>query len=310
MKRIDNVVDPFKKRWAIQERSNNEWERIWNHPDIQAFRSAHPELNAEVARRSWVSLRQYITENRHCSQCPGLDRCPNMLQGHRPQLHAGNGYIDLRMTPCHKRLAFEKEQSRKQLIKSHHVPSDILTITFESITPNTGRRKAIAAAIDFCDCFAAGGRPERGIYFYGPFGVGKSSIASAMTQYLVEYGIDSLMVYVPEFVREMKEAIRDGMVQKKLDALKKATVLILDDIGAENVTPWVRDELIGAILQYRMGEKLPTVMTSNFDLEDLEDHFAHSDKGGTERIKAMRLMERIRHYMEPYEVQGPNRRQT
>lgn len=308
MNRIDQVVDPLKKRWSIQQQSQTEWNKIWNHPQVQSFRAKHPEIDEQQARNAWLSLRQFVQERESCAHCPGLDRCPNMFQGYQPRLLAENGYLDLRMAPCSKLLAAEKAQQRRQLIRSHHIPSDILNATFQSITPNPGRVKAIEAAIDFCDCFAEGKQPERGLYLYGPFGVGKSCIASAMAQYLVEYHVDSLMVYVPEFVREIKEAIRDGLVHEKLDALKKATVLILDDIGAESLTPWTRDEIIGAVLQYRMAEKLPTVMTSNLDMDDLEDHFAHSEKGGTERIKAKRLMERIRHYMDSYEVQGPNRR--
>ncbi len=40
------------------------------------------------------------------------------------------------------------------------------------------------------------------------------------------------------------------------------------------------------------------VITSNLDLDELEDHLAHSDKGGIERLKAKRIMERIRHYVD------------
>ena len=57
-------------------------------------------------------------------------------------------------------------------------------------------------------------------------------------------------------------------------SLSFSEVLILDDIGAEQSTPWVRDEILQVILQYRMQEDLPTFFTSNFDFEDLEKHFA------------------------------------
>ena len=43
-----------------------------------------------------------------------------------------------------------------------------------------------------------------------------------------------------------------------MDEIKQAEVLILDDIGAEQSTPWVRDEILQVILQYRMQEDLPT----------------------------------------------------
>ena len=50
-----------------------------------------------------------------------------------------------------------------------------------------------------------------------------------------------------------------------MDEIKLAEVLVLDDIGAEQSTPWVRDEILQVILQYRMQEDLPIFFTSNFE---------------------------------------------
>ena len=47
---------------------------------------------------------------------------------------------------------------------------------------------------------------------------------------------------------------------------------MLDDIRAEEVTPWVRDEVIGPLLHYRMVHELPTFFSSNFDYSELEHH--------------------------------------
>lgn len=52
-------------------------------------------------------------------------------------------------------------------------------------------------------------------------------------------------MYVPDFIREMKDSISDQSYAGKLELLKEVPVLILDDIGAENLTPWVRDEIFG-----------------------------------------------------------------
>ncbi len=50
----------------------------------------------------------------------------------------------------------------------------------------------------------------------------------------------------------VKNAIGDGNVKNLVDEIKQAEVLILDDIGAEQSTPWVRDEVLQVILQYRL----------------------------------------------------------
>jgi len=83
---------------------------------------------------------------------------------------------------------------------------------------------------------------------------------------------------------------------------------MLDDIGAETMTSWARDEVLGPILQHRMADQLPTFFTSNFDFDQLEDHLTFSQKGGKEEVKAARIMERIKNLANPYTLKGENRR--
>ncbi|WP_252314736.1 ATP-binding protein [Sinobaca sp. H24] len=106
----------------------------------------------------------------------------------------------------------------------------------------------------------------------------------------------------------MKEALSTGTTQEKIDSIKKVDVLILDDIGAETTSAWIRDDVLGVILQYRMMEKLPTLYTSNYNYKELENHLSYSQRGGTEDMKASRIMERIKHLTEAVHVDGDNKR--
>ena len=83
---------------------------------------------------------------------------------------------------------------------------------------------------------------------------------------------------------------------------------MFDDIGAESVSSWARDEVIGPILQHRMLQKLPTFFTSNFNLSQLEQHLAYSQRGEEEKVKAARIIERIRYLAEPVFIDGENKR--
>ena len=100
---------------------------------------------------------------------------------------------------------------------------------------------------------------------------------------------------------------RSGLVKEKIDQVKTAQVLILDDIGAEQSSPWMRDEILQVILQHRMQENLPTFFTSNFSFADLERHFA-SSKNGDETWQAKRVMERIKFLAQEVRLEGENRR--
>ncbi|HAQ1031628.1 TPA: primosomal protein DnaI, partial [Enterococcus faecium] len=94
----------------------------------------------------------------------------------------------------------------------------------------------------------------------------------------------------------------------KLDAVKRSPILMIDDIGADAMSSWIRDEVFGVILQYRMQEQLPTFFSSNFTMDELEQHLSVTQRGDEEPLKAKRIMERIRYLTKEIEMTGRNRR--
>ncbi|WP_340459498.1 ATP-binding protein [Paenibacillus graminis] len=199
-------------------------------------------------------------------------------------------------------------------IKSHFIPDHIVNATFEDIEPDSQRVVAIMKCMEFCENFKAG-KSKREIYLHGQFGVGKNQIAGAIAQELASQGVDVAMVYVPDFMAEAKDAIgsKTETVLSKLEALQNVTVLILDDIGAESLTTWTRDEVLGLILQRRM-ERLVTIYTSNLTMKELRQHLVNvkDAKVAMEQRqhekKAERILERIEPFVEVLHVGGRNRR--
>ncbi len=86
-------------------------------------------------------------------------------------------------------------------------------------------------------------------------------------------------------------------------------ILMLDDIGAGAMTTWVRDDILGVILEYRMQEELPTFFSSNFSMEELQiNHLAINAQGDNEPLKAARIMERVKYLSREIEMEGKNLR--
>ena len=146
----------------------------------------------------------------------------------------------------------------------------------------------------------------KGLYLHGSFGSGKTYLISALFNEL-EISKDAIteVVYLPETLRNMKEDF--SLVEDKVNYLKNVDILLIDDIGAENVTAWGRDEILGTILQYRMNNKLSTFFTSNLTLEELEVHLSLS-KNSEDKVKARRIIERIKELTEDLELVSINRR--
>lgn len=310
MEAISRSLEALIKEKQLDKQIERQLHQWLDHPVMKGWLNNHPEVKQESLVPFIVKIKQYVQEQENCCQCPGLKACANLLKGHQANLITYSGIVDLNYTPCQYQRQAEVEAQRKQLIKSHHIAADILNGSFRHFDQSDPERlDAFHAVLQFCLNVKPGEDPT-GIYLYGPLGVGKSYLLGAAVNKLAERNIASYMVYVPEFFREIKGAILEQKVEEKLNALKTVPVLILDDIGAETITVWVRDEILGPLLQYRVGHNLPTLYTSNLDYDQLEDHLAYSQKGGIEQLKAKRIMERIRHYTRPYFMNGPNRRAT
>ncbi len=307
MESIQTSLQQWAERSNLQERLEQMKRELLADPLIRAFLEEHPEVTDEIIEQGLVKLYDFRKERDHCANCPGLADCPNMMKGYQPEIIHLRGALDLHYRACKLELEEERKRRQRQLIKSLYVPKEILEATFETLDHVEERAKASRVAFSFA-LEACPGENGQGLYYYGKFGVGKTHLMGAIMNALKEREIESLIVYTPDFFREMRQAIGDGTFQEKLEMVKKVKVLILDDLGAETISSWIRDDVLGVILQHRMLEKLPTLFTSNYDYDGLEKHLAYSEKGGIEELKAKRIMERIRHFTTFVTVEGENRR--
>lgn len=280
---------------------------VLNHPEIKAFLSQHPDLTEKEIEKNLIKLYEYTTQSRQCHLCSCFEKCKNMLQGYTPVLEVRNKEIHIMYEKCPNRLMYEKEKEQRDLIHSLYVPKDILEASIDNIENDDKRGAALRELLKFVEK-AKQGLPKKGIYFSGPFGVGKTYFLGALANELKKYQISSMLIYMPEFNREIKSSLRDDSLNQKIDFFKKADVLMLDDIGAEMQSAWFRDEILGSILQYRMMEGLPVCFTSNLTLEQLQEELA-STRDGVETVKAGRIIERIKQVSVEIPVGGRNRRE-
>ncbi|ARK31685.1 primosomal protein DnaI [Halalkalibacter krulwichiae] len=299
------------KQWTqdndtFQQRLNDAKASLLADPIVQKALKNVP-VTEETFEKGLIKLYELQKELHNCQNCPGLSRCPNMMKGYQPELIIAGKALDLSYQPCDLKKQQDHDQKKRQLIQSFYVPKDILGATFDQLDRDHEREEASRKALAFA-LQANPGEDGQGLYFYGKFGVGKTYLMGAVANELRDRGIETYIVYTPDFFREMKSSISNGTFQEKLDTVKRAEVLILDDIGAETISGWIRDDVLGAILQHRMLEKLPTLFTSNYDYEELEEHLAYSERGGIEELKAKRIMERIKHFTTFVTVEGANRR--
>lgn len=312
---MENIKQTLKRLGAnesFQQRYQKMRQDIINNPDVRAFLTEHrEELTNDMVEKSLMKLYEYSTQSKECRNCASLDTCANIMKGYHPELVIRRNVIEIQYDRCPRQVMYDEKRKNEKLIQSMHFPKDLLHVTFENIDfdKNTpGRQVALEKAASFVAGYVAGIK-QKGLYLYGQFGVGKSFLLGAIANELAAQKIPSMIVYVPELFRELKNSIADSTLNEKLETLKKQPVLMLDDIGAETMSSWTRDEVLGPILQYRMLENLPTFFTSNFEFHELEHHLTYTQRGEEEKMKARRIMERIKYLTDPIQIDGPNRRQ-
>lgn len=271
------------------------------HPDIAAFITAN-QLDSSAIDKSLPKFNQYRQEREKFVTGDAAYALP----GYEPVLIMNEGYADVSYRETAELVASQEREAVAGRIQLINLPKSYKAISFDDVALDDGRRTAVfTAVVDFVANYP---KETKGLYLYGDMGIGKSFLMAAMAHELSKKkGVAVTMLHYPSFVVDVKNAISSGSVKAELDAVKQVPVLILDDIGAESSTSWVRDEVLQVILQHRMLEELPTFFTSNYSLADLEKKLAQG-RQGDETWQAKRVLERVRAVARDLHLMGENRR--
>ncbi len=248
-------------------------------------------------------LENSSSEYHNCMECNALASCKNRIKGHvyMPINIEGNLSFEYKSCKYYDRML--KNTKYLDRIDYFSVPKGLQDASISKIHKNDKNRfDAILWVNNFYHSYKDD-MHQKGLYLHGNFGCGKSYILAALFNDLARDGYSSAIVFWPEFLRQAFY----GDFKAKYEQIKKVPLLLIDDIGAENITAWNRDEILCPLLQYRMDEKLPTFFTSNLTLEQLEEHLANS-KSGVESVKAARIIARIKQLTEQLEMISKNLR--
>lgn len=135
-----------------------------------------------------------------------------------------------------------------------------------------------------------------GLLLCGQVGTGKSFLAAAIANKLIDQGTPCLMTNFSRLISRISEKF--GGDQKYLDNLNRFDLLIIDDLGAERDSDFIWEKVMDVIdARYRAG--LPIIITTNLSPKDFADP---SD------IRRQRVFSRLREMCIPLEVKGADRR--
>ena len=301
MKEAKNIVDKYSfNRFELERNFDLEMEDETFRMIVNKLKISRDELIKYTSR-----IKDSALELKNCKNCKNIMECKNDMCGYVYYPNVEQDTIVFSYVPCKYKKKLEIETAYQNNIISFDMPKEIINASMKNIyTDDKNRLVTIKWLTTFIKKME-NNEKCKGLFLTGNFGCGKTYLVAATFNELAKKGKKVACLYYPEFLRSLKERFSDDY-REVFNRVKKCDLLLIDDIGAESVTTWNRDEILGSILQYRMQEGLPTFFTSNLSIKELEKHLAGNDSEG--KVNARRIIERIRYLTDEITMIAENRR--
>lgn len=280
---LDNIDDNEIKNYDL----DIEYKNALKNSNFKAI-VKNLKLDDSILKKYTSLLEECSIEYGHCKECKSLFDCKNKVEGFCNLPINVNGTLTFTYKPCKYKQIIEKKNKYLDNVKFFNTPEYVKEASLDNIYKTDKKRfEVINWLMDFLDDFENGNQCK-GLYLHGNFGCGKTYLISAIFNELAKSGHKSSIIFWPEFLRQ---AFYDDF-RDKFEYIKKVPLLLIDDIGAEGLTAWNRDEILCPLLQYRMDNNLTTFFTSNLNIKELETHLSNS-KNSVDEVKARRIISRI-----------------
>lgn len=185
-------------------------------------------------------------------------RAPDFRSGEiGPRAGTGLSALDL-----HRRQTFESF-----LLRERELPADEV----ESL------RRAKGLAERFAQ------DPQGWLVLRGTYGCGKTHLAAAVANQVEGRGTPVVLVEVPELLDHLRASYAPTSpvgYDQRFEEVRKAPLLVLDDLGSQVATPWAEEKLY-QLLNYRYTARLPTVITLSVTEEELHERLRARMLDGT-----------------------------
>lgn len=216
-------------------------------------------------------------EDEHIGAC---ERCNKDIYRHRIVYQDGRIVEKEIGCECQARIDAIKDLERKRIAEYERysvINTDYKNKRVNAYKPqNETQRVAKVNVINFITNHEAALEKGQGMILMGAFGTGKTHLASAIRNALVENDKRVLFISFPDYLDVIKQGFGKGgqvdqrytqISYKTQELAKKADLLVLDDVGANSMTDWAKEQLF-LLINSRVGKS--TIVTTNYRTQDFE----------------------------------------
>ncbi len=287
-----------------QEETRQLIERLKNDSFVQQMCQQYNIPSSRLESNPW-RIQKWIEQLKKCIGCKGLNNCHQKSKGYLENL-VDDGLLHIEQTACKYENQRLHDIRHLQNFLVNDMPMKLATVSFDKIdfkANGTAYTETVYGLLENAS-------KNESVYLYGQMGTGKTYLAACCANYFARNGKKVAFVNYPAFCRRMSQSVVSGEYQQEVKRLCYAHFVVFDDIGAESVTEWNRDQILFPILNERYEKGLVTWFTSNESIESLQEHFQYANKNKEETMKAARILERITSMCKVKTLTGKDRRKS
>ncbi len=286
------TLDEFNKKYDISKLKLEVKEKLLKDNYVKEFLNK-TNLPMEIFDKNMSSFIQCVEDNKVCANCKGLSSCLKQLKGYKTIVDYDRPKtINLAYSPCAYKLEYDK-QANNYLY--HDFNDDWMLSKIEDIVLNNARKSVIKAVTSVLE-----GR-SKSFYLFGKQGLGKSFLLATLCNEFINI-TNKKVAFIN--TRKMVEKLRgivfakDNETYERIkDELKSVDLLVFDDLGAEKITDWSKEDVLYDILEARVQSELITLFSSEFSMNELKELYGND-------LKNRRLVNIIANHSDEIELVG------
>ncbi len=231
-------------------------------------------LTDEQIRNNIAKIYDFVSDIKYCSKCPGVDKCQKENPLFCTKITYKGGFVDREIAPCKQ---FLKQVSFENQFIIRDFDDDLMNKKISDLDKNETRTKIVAKYKKHID-----DKVNDWIFICGSQNTGRSFTATVLaldiakrSQGPIIYANSTNRINeLVDYYFKDKERFK-----KELDRYCSVPVLVLDDFGNEVKSDIIRDAIIFPIISTRAGKKLFTIITSDFNLDEIISLYSTSKAG-------------------------------
>ncbi|UOF90132.1 ATP-binding protein [Fodinisporobacter ferrooxydans] len=240
---------------------------------IEDFYKNIPELkelnlSRDAVSRGQIALLDYLKQKRICKECKGYENCGKMgdAQGMTEVLGEYNGELIVRTHHCQPYMQWQELRRVERFKQYSGRVYGLERFAFSNFPAEQRKKfpKLYTTALQFSDTYQVG-EASKGLYIFGPPGVGKTHLLLAIVNRLTERRIPCIFIRAETIFDKLRSLIGSGQdVEPIVETYCQVPVLAIDEFAQERANEFTIDRIF-RIINYRFNAQLPTLFTSNYE---------------------------------------------